>query len=53
MPDAGEWYQETGVLLSSVLPEASGGDTVRYKKLDGPLTDPAGFLCSYEMLQPN
>ena len=34
MPDAGESWQETGLLLSPVLPEASGGATVKYKKLD-------------------
>ena len=32
-PDAGEGYQETGIWLSGVLPEASGGATVRYRKL--------------------
>ena len=51
MPDAGEGYQETGLELSRVLPEASDGATVRYRMLDqmGPWPDPAGlFLCSYE-----
>ena len=50
MPDAGEGYQETGISLSHVLPEASGEATVRDRKLDlmEPWPDPAGlFLCSY------
>ena len=53
MPDAGEGSQETGTQLSRVLPEASGGATVRYRKLDqmGPWPDPAAhFSCSCVLL---
>ena len=34
MPNAREGDQETGILWSRALPEASGGATVTYRKLD-------------------
>ena len=38
-PDAGEGDRETGIMLSRVLPEASGGATVEIQGagLEGPL----------------
>ena len=46
MPEAVEGDQETGIQLSCVLPEASGGATVRDRQLDnmGPWPDPEGLL---------